>query len=244
MKLLRRHKYVLIGLGIYWPAIFVLTHIPVPPGVATLGMSDKTMHVLAYLVLVVFVWLSISPYEKVSWKKLKVWIVLAAMVGYGIIDEFLQARIGRSPDRMDFLADITGVLLGLAILTAMSFWPAMVAVSAIFIFVVSNLSNILGVYSPRHLDTVFAFTAYGAFTLIWIQHLSRLSPPGAGRPWWGLWAISVPLGLLGAVSGCGVLMGKAFFIIDASAAVFGISAAALLSYATLRFGGGRRTKVV
>ena len=234
MRLLRRHKYVLIGLGVYWPMIFVLTHIPVPRAVGRLGMSDKTMHVIAYMALAFLVWLSISPYEKVNWKKAKVWIVLAALAGYGAFDEFLQGRVGRNPELADFLMNISGILLGLAILTAVSFWPAMMSVSAIFIFSVSNLSNVLLLYPQWRLDTVFAFTGYGTFTLLWIQHLNRLSSPGPGRPLWGLWAVSMPLGLLGIVSGCGVLMGKTVFWIDAAAALFGISAAALLSYATLR----------
>jgi hypothetical protein len=45
MKLLRRHKAVLLVLGIYWPVIFWLTHIPVPDVARQSGMSDKTMHV-------------------------------------------------------------------------------------------------------------------------------------------------------------------------------------------------------
>ena len=68
MQLLRRHKSVLIALGIYWPVIFWLTHIPVPDIARQSGMSDKTMHVLAYFVLTFLIWFTISPYEKVQWR--------------------------------------------------------------------------------------------------------------------------------------------------------------------------------
>jgi len=47
---------------IYWPGLFVLTHIPIPQLARQSGMSDKMMHALAYLALVFLWWFSISPY--------------------------------------------------------------------------------------------------------------------------------------------------------------------------------------
>ncbi len=64
------------------------------------------MHLLAYLVLVFFVWLAISPYEKVRWNRVKVWIVLAVIVWYGATDEWLQAHLGRQMELMDFIWDL------------------------------------------------------------------------------------------------------------------------------------------
>ncbi|MHC5095363.1 MAG: VanZ family protein, partial [Planctomycetota bacterium] len=90
MKLLRRHKTVLLLLGIYWPVIFCLTHIPVPQVARQSGMSDKTMHVLAYFVLTFLVWFAVSPYHKARWNGIKVWIVLATIIGYAAVDEYLQ----------------------------------------------------------------------------------------------------------------------------------------------------------
>jgi len=142
MPLLRRHKYTLLILLIYWPALFVLMHIPIPDLARRSGMSDKIMHALAYLTLVFLWWFAISPYRKVDWRKAKAWLALAVMVWYGAFDEWLQGRIGRSVEVADFYADLAGVLCGLMILSIFSFWPASLIVSAAFIFAVINLSKI------------------------------------------------------------------------------------------------------
>ncbi|MHC5191269.1 MAG: VanZ family protein, partial [Planctomycetota bacterium] len=110
MKIPRRHKIVLLALGIYWPVIFWLTHIPVPDVARQSGMSDKTMHVLAFFVLAFLVWFAVCPYQKARWNRLKVWVVLATVIAYAAIDEYLQGFIpGRSADVWDFVADTVGV---------------------------------------------------------------------------------------------------------------------------------------
>ena len=52
----KRHKYIFLALATYWPVLFIITHIPVPDLARKSGMSDKIMHVLAYLILVFFWW--------------------------------------------------------------------------------------------------------------------------------------------------------------------------------------------
>ena len=231
MQILRRHKYILWSLGIYWPALFILTHIPVPAIAGQSGMSDKMMHLLAYLVLVFFVWLAISPYEKVRWSRARVWIVLAVVVWYGAMDEWIQGRVGRQMELMDFIWDFGGVLLGLGILSVLSFWPALLTVSAIFIFAVTDRSVLLNLYPQFHLNTVFHLTAYATLTLIWIQHLDRDGRFRKAHPTWPLIALSLPLGLLTIIK----LIGHFFYHhpiwwIDIATAIFGISATALISY--------------
>ena len=87
LSVVGRHRYVLIGLLLYWPALFAATHIPVPDFVGSMGMSDKKLHYLAYLILVSLLWFAVSPHDRVNWKKAKVWIVLAVIVWYGAIDD-------------------------------------------------------------------------------------------------------------------------------------------------------------
>lgn len=237
MQLLRRHKYILLSLGIYWPALFVLTHIPVPQIAAQSGMSDKTMHILAYLALVFFVWLAISPYQKVNWLKSKAWIVLAAVLAYGAFDEWLQSKVGRQMEWLDLLGDAKGALLGLAILSFLSFWPAILVVSAIFIFSLSNQSNLLSLYSEYYLNTVFHLTAYTTLTLLWIQHLDRRPKYQRSNPLWPIIALGLPLGLLAVIKITGVYYyHKIIWWVDVATAVFGIAAAILVSWLVFRFG--------
>lgn len=62
MVLLRRHKYAIAAILLYWPAVFAATHIPVPKLVRYSGISDKAMHIVAYMVLASLCWLVFSPY--------------------------------------------------------------------------------------------------------------------------------------------------------------------------------------
>jgi hypothetical protein len=213
--------------------LFVLTHIPVPAIAGQSGMSDKLMHLLAYLVLVFFVWLAISPYEKVRWNRAKVWIVLAVIVWYGATDEWLQSRLGRQMELMDFIWDLGGALLGLGILSALTFWPALLTVSTIFIFAITDRSVLLNLYPQLHLNTAFHLTAYATLTLIWIQHLDRDGKYRKSQPTWPLIALSLPLALLTAVKLAGLFYGKVVWWVDIATAIFGIVAPILVSYVTL-----------
>jgi len=240
MKLLRRHKTVLLVLGIYWPLIFWLTHIRVPAIAQRSGMSDKTMHVLAYFALAFLVWFAISPYHKVRWSKLKPWFVLIGILCYGMIDEYLQSRVGRSMDRMDLAANLFGAVLGLGLLSIFGFWSALLAASSIYIFVISNMSNLLALYPQYHLNSAFHFTAYTAFTLIWIQYLDRRNNPPTGPVFRLTVSWIVPILLLIIIKAAAPIFGRPFDWIDVATGLFGICAAILISVAV--FGFSRRKK--
>ncbi len=220
MHLLRRHKSVLTALGIYWPAIFWLTHIPVPEIARRSGMSDKTMHVLAYFVLTFLIWFAVSPYDKIRWDKLKTWIVIAIITVYAALDECLQGMImGRSSDIIDFLSDILGMAAGVVVLMLFDFWPAMLTASAVFIFVVSTMSNLPHIYPKYHLDSIFHFTAYAAFTFIWIQHQRRSV---FFRRFNMLFALIIPVFLLLAVITAARFWGRSISSAGIFAAIAGI----------------------
>lgn len=235
MQLLRRHKSVLIALGIYWPVIFWLTHIPVPDIARQSGMSDKTMHVMAYFALTFLIWFAISPYEKVRWNRKKVWILLAVVVWYGAMDEYLQGRVGRSADVLDFVADLFGLVLALGILSVFGFWSALLTASAIFVFVISNMSNLLMLYPQYHLNTAFHLTAYTAFALIWIQHAERYSSQQFGSFSWLRYAIIVPVLLLIAIKGTAPLFNRQLWWVDVATALFGIVSAIIITICTVHF---------
>jgi len=232
MQFLRRHKYILCAIGIYWPVLFTLTHIPMPPIAGQSGMSDKTMHLLAFMTLMFLAWLTISPYEKVRWNRAKVWMVLAVVAWYGAFDEWTQGFVGRETDIFDFCYDLGGSLLGLTILSVLTFWPALLTVSTIFIFAISDRSVLLNLYPQFHLNTAFHLTAYATITLIWIQHLDRNGRFRKSNPTWPLIAISLPIALLAAVKLTGLYFGKVIWWVDIATAIFGIAITVLISYLT------------
>jgi hypothetical protein len=235
MALWKRHKYILTCLLIYWPGLFILTHIPIPQIARQSGMSDKIMHVLAYLVLVFFFWHTISPYARVNWKKAKVWLILVLLVVYGAIDEYLQGQIGRSADVIDFLSDLVGIALGLAILTVFAFWPGSLAICAIFIYAVTNLSKIAVLYPQMHINITFHFLAYAVFTLLWIQNMHVYFRLNRRSLKWFAIALAVPVGLLLAVKLSSPLFDKQIWSADYLTAATATATAVLISWAiTLR----------
>ena len=234
MPLLRRHKYMLMALLVYWPGLFVLTHIPIPQLARKSGMSDKTMHVLAYLALVFVWWFSISPYKKVNWQKAKVWLTLGVMVWYGAFDEWLQGQMSRSADVMDFYANLVGTIIGLVILSIFSFWPSCLIISGIFVFSVTNLSSINMLAELPWLNIGFHFFGYAGFTLIWIQYMQRHIR--LVRIKWFTAALGAPAVLLGGVKLCSIGLGKDVSFIDSGTAVTAIAAAVVVSWLTCELG--------
>ena len=231
MALLKRGKYFLIGLSIYWPGIFIATHVPRLPGwLGRAEVSDKVLHYVAYLCLIFLCWVALSPYEKVNWRKAKVWIVLAMVVWYGAVDEWLQMYVNRSPSVYDFYANLAGTLSGLVILSLFSFWPALVIVSGMIIFISTNLISIAMVGPNAFLRIVFDFIAYGGFTLIWIhftQHYICLKRFGLR---WLTFALSVPVLLLVVVNGYSIGMGRQVGVIDVLCSFTAIDAAVVVSF--------------
>ena len=243
MVLLRRHKCVLVSLVFYWPMVFIATHMPqVPNWVAGAQMSDKTMHFLSYLGLISLVWFTVSPYEKVNWRRAKVWIILAVMVWYGALDEWLQHFVGRQPEVHDFYADLGAVLLGLLVMSIFSFWGAVLVISSILIFVITNLTRANITFSNYTLNSAFYFLSYAFFTLVWIQFAERnLRMRPEGLKWFGVCA-GVPLVVLGGMKVSSLAFGKSIWMTDIVTGVSAISAAVAVSYITFWY--CRRNKVL
>ncbi len=105
----------LIGalLLIYWLALFCGTHMPVSvKGMARHG--DKFLHLFAYsglALLLALTWRACWGHSV----RLLAW-VFAICVVYGGVDELLQIPIpSRHGDSRDWLADVTGAVVGLAV---------------------------------------------------------------------------------------------------------------------------------
>jgi VanZ family protein len=213
MTLSRRQKLTIISLLFYWPTIFILAHIPVPQLVRKAHVSDKSLHFLAYLVLAFLLWFAICPDRKVNWRKAAMWWVLLVIAGYGAVDELLQDFVpGRSCDVMDFFANLTGVFAGLILFTFLTFWPALLVVTGIVIFLLTNLCR----NNPADLlpvtSVMFYLFAYGFFTLLWIRYMNLFLLLKAQRPKWLLGALVLPMTFLLIVKLSSVILGRPFSI--------------------------------
>ena len=224
MTLSLRQKLIIISLLLYWPAIFVLAHIPIPQLVYKAQVSDKTLHLVVYLILVFLLWFAVSPDKKVNWGKAAVWLVFLIMAGYGGVDELLQGYVGRSCDIKDFLANLVGVSGGLILFSFLTFWPALLAVTGITIFCLTNLARANLTELVPVTNAMFHLLAYAVFTMLWIRQIHPL-PSKMSMPKRLIIALAVPIGLLLVVKLFSVVSGRYFTVFDVIISGAGIAIA-------------------
>ena len=120
MKRTREQKLFTFILVFYWVGIFVATHIPVPEWTGKMGVSDKTMHFSAFMILTLLIWLSTSFKKKADWKTIWPWLLMAIVLIYAASDELLQNFVrGRTADVHDAAFDFLGAATALVLLTTL-----------------------------------------------------------------------------------------------------------------------------
>ena len=215
MTLSHQQKIAACVLVLYWPALFVLAHIPIPHVVQEADVSDKTLHFLAYLILTFLIWSVVSGDRKVKWRRAAPWLVLFVIVVYGILDEWLQSYVaGRSCDVRDFFTDLAGALAGLILSSFLTFWPAGLFVAATFIFGITNVTQAnLADLLPRT-NAVFHIFAYAILSVLWIQCMHLFPAVKAPKAKWLILALAGPGGFLIIVKLYSVIAGKDFALSD------------------------------
>lgn len=208
MALSRKQKVTIISLVFYWPAFFILAHIPVPALVRKAGVSDKGLHFLAYLTLVFLLWFAISGDKKVNWRRAGVWWIFFVVIGYGVVDELLQGVVGRNCDVRDMAANLAGTLAGLILFSIFTFWPAALLVVGTVIFGITNIAraNLAELVPVAY--AIFHLFAYAIFTMLWIQYIHlylSLKPP---KLQWLVSALAGPMVLLLTVKLFSIAFGK------------------------------------
>jgi VanZ family protein len=200
----------LIPLVLYWPALFVLSHIPIPKMVYRAQVSDKSLHFIAYLVLVFLLWFAVNPDRKVNWRKAGAWWVLLVVTWYGAADEVLQSFVGRSCDAMDFLSNLAGTFAGLILFTFLTFWPALLAVTAITVFLLTNLASTNPTELVPRASVAFYMLAYGFVAGLWVWNMRALLPARGPRLKWLTAMLVPPMVFLAIVKVCALMLDKPF----------------------------------
>jgi VanZ family protein len=243
MAISLRQKLTVIPLALYWPAIFILGHIPIPQLVYRARVSDKSLHFIAYLVLVFLLWFVISPDRKVNWRKAAAWWVLFVVAWYGAADELLQSFVGRSCDAMDFLSNLAGTLAGLILFTFLTFWPALLAVTAIIVFLLTNLASTNPAELMPRASIAFYLFAYGFLTMLWVWNMRLFLSPKAPRPKWLMAALVPPIVFLLTVKVFAVMLGKPFSTTGVIISAAGIAIVVAAVYLTALLGRRLKRKI-
>jgi len=236
MTFSHQQKIAACVLALYWPALFVLAHIPIPRVVQEADVSDKSLHFLAYLILTFLLWFAVSRNQKVNWRRASPWLVLSVIVVYGILDEWLQNYVaGRSCDVRDFFSDLAGALASLVLSSFLTFWPAGLIIVATFIFGITNvtranLSDLLPVT-----NAMFHFFAYAILTVLWIQCMHRFLAVKTHKTKWFILALAGPAGFLIIVKLFSVTAGKDVALSDIIISFGAIAAVITLFYSRALF---------
>ncbi len=94
--------------------VTVLSLLPQSGREMMFSQQDKVLHASAYIYFYFLGWLCFAHSRQSS---LRVWL-LCGLAAYGVIIEFLQGMTGyRDSDFADVLANITGLCLGLGVVT-------------------------------------------------------------------------------------------------------------------------------
>ncbi len=214
--MITRQKYALILLLLYWPGIFILTHITVPLYMLRqLQASDKALHFLVYFVLILLVWYCVSSIDKPDWKKKNIWIVFGLLFIYAAADEWLQGLAsGRTRDFADFLANLAGISCGLFLLSVFPFPPAVFIASAASIILFTNAVKIQFKGQLTFIRPLFLLSSFAFFTYFWNKFLSLyLSNRLAGFKY-PLLSIALPFLFILFVKFLSQLTGRAFEPMD------------------------------
>jgi len=231
MALSRQRKLTIGALIFYWPTLFILAHIPIPQLVRRAHVSDKSLHFIAYLILVFLLWFALNPDRKVSWRKASAWWVLLVMAVYGIADELLQHYMAtRSCDVRDYAADLVGSLTGLILFSLLNFWLVLLIVVGITIFTLTNIARANLTDLVPITNAMFHFFAYGFFTLVWIQYIHLYLSLKARGGKWIIASLALPIGFLLSVKLFSKILGRELVVQDVVISVAAITVTVFIAY--------------
>ncbi|HUV40942.1 MAG TPA: VanZ family protein [Sedimentisphaerales bacterium] len=230
MSLPYRQKLSIVALAVYWSTIFIVTHVPIPSLVYKAGVSDKWLHGVVYMVLVVLIWLAVSPYRKVNWRKTAVWGVLFAGLCYSVLDEVLQGYVGRNADIEDFWANFGGVVAGVMIVWFFGFHSAVLVVTGVCIFSLANLTKVNPADLVPTANAVFNLFAYGLFTILWVQVIKPSERIKGFSLRYLIISLALPAGFLCAVELFSAIAGNGFRIENVIYSGIGIAGAVVFVF--------------
>ncbi len=109
----RVRRIVLLACIVAWLGAFAATHTPLPVG-TDIQLSDKTMHVVGYFALGSIFWLTLLAYGRGA--PVRAGLTGIVMASYGAVDELTQPWFNRFASVHDWLADLCGIVIAIALM--------------------------------------------------------------------------------------------------------------------------------
>ena len=112
-----RSRLDLVALCIYWLAIFIISHIPKQYVPRNVEISGITLHLVAYFLLTLLVFINAGLFGRVSLLSKKTYLLIGVIAAYAAVDEWLQVYIeGRHGSPIDWGIDVAACVLCVALL--------------------------------------------------------------------------------------------------------------------------------
>lgn len=236
MNLPRTRKLFLIILLLYWPLIFILTHIPLKLDLLVqLQASDKSLHFLVYFILSFLLYFATESAQKLSLKSIKFWLLFSALLVYAAADEWLQGLVGRSCDFLDFIANLTGVVAAFVFLSFLSFWPALLLCTAVSIIIITKAAQMRFTGNLSFIRPAVYFFSYAFFTIIWSRFIFSIKSLKTSPLKWFIAAFALPVTVLLAAGIFSFLLANSFQLTEIICSLAAIFIAVIVSYFTSRF---------
>jgi VanZ family protein len=99
------------ALGLWWGAMFLGTHIPLPNTPGESPIPDKLIHFVMYFGLGWLLPAAGANRERPTWRQIAA--CFAGIAAYAVLDELLQIPVGRTAEWWDGVADLAGAACGL-----------------------------------------------------------------------------------------------------------------------------------
>ncbi len=101
--------------GCLFVGAFVTSHMPPPPVPSRPLINDKVMHFTGFVLLgMVSIWRGLTVGRPYPVGAAFIWLM--ALGAYGAVDEWTQPIMGRSCELFDWVADVCGAMVGIAII--------------------------------------------------------------------------------------------------------------------------------
>jgi VanZ family protein len=97
---------------LYWIGLFFLTHVPRLPTYPGPIYKDKIAHLLSYALLIGLALTAHGRHDGSAARRTTGWVVVLS--AYACIDELLQPLSGRTCQLGDWIANVVGLLMGVA----------------------------------------------------------------------------------------------------------------------------------
>ncbi|MCF7956940.1 MAG: VanZ family protein [Phycisphaerae bacterium] len=157
-------------LGLYWPVIFISTHIPHPRNFG-IHASDKVLHFTAYFLLGLLFWLAFYRKARPSLRDKRFYLTLFTLTAYGVLDEISQKLVGRDCSGLDLLSDFGGVLTALIVLSIFRrVWHWLILYGLLFFTMTHWPTSTPVITLPdfwKQFNLVYLMIGYIVLTLLW-----------------------------------------------------------------------------